>query len=659
MKLNLKILLADKFIRGTFVLTAVTFLSSALNYLVHPLLTRRLTIPEYGDYQALLSFLTVLGIISVVISTAFTKEFSILSASAPEEIRSLRRRASSRLFYVGLILFALVAASSVFLNKLFKISQSTTIIITALSLVCAFPLVVNRALLTGRQYFSALSLNNFLDAFSRLALVAILVVFWPLGLIGASFALGLSGLLPFIISFWQIKKVGLPSVAKDFSGSFKKIWHYGFLVLWFTVLTQFFYNFDMLFVKSFFSPEEAGLYGALLTIGRIVFFIGGAVPIVMFPVVANLKQDESLRKYKVLGKSLALMTALAVPTAAFIALFPTLVIRIVVGVKYLSLAVYLPTFAFVILLLTLLTVLAQYFLALSKRRGLLVLTAAAAGEIILLLLFHDNIWSVVYSLLFVFGAASLALLILFFNDYRAAREKLKEGILNIKKMENQEGNKTKNKIDLKILKAELVSMIREFYPYFLGFYILALLISLWSRTWQSFFYWPAFHGAIIFFTILFISSFIRSIINFFIVNSREKILKILFSLIRGGLRKSFFWIRRKLRSIKRRDWLKVFVIVVVLAGALFRDIDPFEFLILLYALISFLFILNSRWSAGIALVFLIICPVSLILKERTALAETFAIYAYYFLIIAVLTQIRELWRENKRKITANIEENNN
>jgi O-antigen/teichoic acid export membrane protein len=180
----------------------------------------------------------------------------------------------------------------------------------------------------------------------------------------------------------------------------------------------------MLAVKSFFNPETAGLYGALLTIGRIIFFIGAAVPLVMFPVIASLKQDESLRKYQVLGKSLVLMTILAVPPVAFIALFPQLSIKIVVGAKYLSIAPYLPTFTIVILLLTLLTVLAQYFLALAKRRSLIILTAAAVAEIILLFIFHNNIWSIIYSLIFVFGAASLALLALVLSGYLKAKKKL-------------------------------------------------------------------------------------------------------------------------------------------------------------------------------------------------------------------------------------------
>ncbi|MCX6794957.1 MAG: oligosaccharide flippase family protein [Candidatus Falkowbacteria bacterium] len=421
MKLNFRQSLSDKFIRGTFWLTAVSFISSAFNYFVHPILTRHLTIAEYGDFQALLSFATIIGIIGAVVATVLTKEISLLNTARPEEINALRRRASSRLLFVGLAVLALIIIFSGPLNNLFKISEPAVLVISSLSLLYIFSLVVNRATLTGVQAFSALSLSNLLDAVGRLALVILLVVIFPWGLLGAAYSLSFASLAAFLISFWQIKKLKLPAAVAGFKPSLRTMWRYALLVLWFTALYQFFYNFDMLLVKSFFSPEEAGLYGALLTIGRIIYFVGGSIPLVMFPVLAGLQGDKSSRRYKVLGKSLLLMSGLTIPAYLIISLWPEFIIRIVVGVKYLSIAPYLPGFALVMLFLTLLMVLSQYFLALAKRRGLVVLTLAALGEIILLMFWHDNIFEIIRSLGLVFGGASLALIILLVSDFRRAR----------------------------------------------------------------------------------------------------------------------------------------------------------------------------------------------------------------------------------------------
>jgi len=213
-------------------------------------------------------------------------------------------------------------------------------------------------------------------------------------------------------------------------------------------------------------------------------------------------------------------------------------------------------------------------------------------------------------------------------------------------MSDKIAGKNKEKIDRKLLGAELAGKVREFYPYFFGFYLLALFISLWSKIWRSFFFWPAFHGAIAVFTILFIISSRRKILSYFPVNQEKEILKVFFISARGKSRKFFFRVWLKLLSIKKRDWLKITVIVTVLVFALFKSINPLEFLILLYALISFLFVLDSRYAAGVAIAFLIFCPFLLTFK-KDILAQSAAVYAYYFLVITVLTQMRELARDKK------------
>ncbi|MFA5644684.1 MAG: hypothetical protein WC928_04160 [Patescibacteria group bacterium] len=228
------------------------------------------------------------------------------------------------------------------------------------------------------------------------------------------------------------------------------------------------------------------------------------------------------------------------------------------------------------------------------------------------------------------------------------------------------------KINVKILLQEIKKKIQEFYPYFLSFYIFSLFVSIFSKTWKSFFYWPAFHGSIIFFSLLLFLTFkfkfkfrrIFKINRFELKNIfRAGNLKlkqgwkigsfIVIDLVKKTSRQAdrqfrqyLLWLKNKLVRIKRRAWMKIFIIAVILIFALFKEIDVINFLVLLYALISFLFILDSRYSAAAALIFLAACPFLLIFK-KDALAENAAIYAYYFLVITVLTQIIELYRDSR------------
>jgi len=375
-------------------------------------------VAEYGDFQALMSFISLLGIITTVISTTLIREFSVLAEKNSEEMSALRRRAIKFLFLFGFCLFVLIAFGSHFFSQIFKISESFILMVASVGFLYGFPLVVNRAILTGLQKFPELSLNSFLDALSRFVLIVFFVAFLPYKLFGASIALGFSGLVSFCYSFWQIKKLNLPKEKTKSKVSLKKIWRYGSMVLWFTIVSQFFYNFDMLFVKKMFDPESAGLYGALLTIGRIVYFIGGAVPLVMFPVLAGLKDDISQRKFVVLAKSLGLLSVLAVPSALFLTLFPEFVIKVIVGAKYLQLAEYLPVFSWVMLLFTMVLVVSQYFLALSQKTGLIALSFGAVLELVLLSLFHANFWFIIMDLLVVYLLTAMIMAIVCLLDYK-------------------------------------------------------------------------------------------------------------------------------------------------------------------------------------------------------------------------------------------------
>lgn len=228
------------------------------------------------------------------------------------------------------------------------------------------------------------------------------------------------------------------------------------------------------------------------------------------------------------------------------------------------------------------------------------------------------------------------------------------------------------RINRKILQDEIKQRIRDSYLYFLGFYLFSLFLSLFSKIWSGFFYWPAFHWAIFFYTLLFILSFEVKInfkrifktpyINFksnfkirdLYIQRRLEFIGLTqnsFRLVMIQIKKYAQYIYKRLSSLSLHTWLKIFIIAVVLIFAIYYEIEVIDFLILLYALMSILFILDSRYAAGAALVFLISCPFLIIFKED-AVAELSAIYAYYFLIITVIIQIRELKKEgNNNKIS--------
>lgn len=106
---------------------------------------------------------------------------------------------------------------------------------------------------------------------------------------------------------------------------------------------------------------------------------------------------------------------------------------------------------------------------------------------------------------------------------------------------------------------------------------------------------------------------------------------------------------RSLRTVKR-DILKKKLQTILLAMLLILMVMwkfNYEVIVLWMLFLSFLFYgWESRIIAALAFLALISCPFLLIYK-KDALAETMAIYAYYFLVMTVVLQIAEMRKEDK------------
>lgn len=130
------------------------------------------------------------------------------------------------------------------------------------------------------------------------------------------------------------------------------------------------------------------------------------------------------------------------------------------------------------------------------------------------------------------------------------------------------------------------------------------------------------------------------------------ILKIIFIFLIGFLIGLFqipiFFVYGQIQKLTRNDFIKITIMAAILGFALYKGIDIINFLILVYGLASVLFVMEGRISAAIALAFLILTPIFLIIGNSIS-AEKMAVFAYYFLVIAIFTQIREYSRENSKQ----------
>lgn len=105
-------------------------------------------------------------------------------------------------------------------------------------------------------------------------------------------------------------------------------------------------------------------------------------------------------------------------------------------------------------------------------------------------------------------------------------------------------------------------------------------------------------------------------------------------------------------SSRRRFQIKAALSLLAVAGAflLGRNFEYtfFGILILAYFGISLIWSVSSRIAAFLALLFLASCPILLSFKKGD-LAETFAVYAFYFLVITVFQELLLLLKKASKK----------
>jgi len=217
--------------------------------------------------------------------------------------------------------------------------------------------------------------------------------------------------------------------------------------------------------------------------------------------------------------------------------------------------------------------------------------------------------------------------------------------------------------------------IKRIFPYFIAFYLLSLFLAKISPTYKGFFYWPAFNIAILLLVLIYFITIAQSLwskilskiflIKKIKINFRRPNFK--FDGIKLGVKSSFklccrqgrkvcgiffIFLKKIILSLKKLllfiwqkySWMffaKIAIVIIILVLSLYYNITLPNFLTLAYALIAFLFVLDSRYAAGVALLCLAACPILLIYK-KDAIAELFAVYAYYFLVITVVGALIEI-----------------
>ncbi len=134
-------------------------------------------------------------------------------------------------------------------------------------------------------------------------------------------------------------------------------WPVVIVLLCFSILT----NIDVIIVKHFFAPIQAGHYAAAAIFGKIVLFFPGAIAMVMFPKAAELHTLEQ-DPWPVLKKSLLAVAVLCGLVTMSYFFFPVLIVSLLFGSRYYQSIPLMGLFGIAMTIFSLINIIIAYYL---------------------------------------------------------------------------------------------------------------------------------------------------------------------------------------------------------------------------------------------------------------------------------------------------------
>ncbi|GAH48810.1 unnamed protein product, partial [marine sediment metagenome] len=223
---------------------------------------------------------------------------------------------------------------------------------------------------------------------------AFFLVYAGMGINGAMGGVVLGVFAAFLPAFLPLKplfrKQPLPNSRLDSGDVYGYLWPVFLALLCFAILT----NVDMILVKHFFEPLQAGYYSILSLVGKGFISIAIAVSLAMFPRVSEL-HEQNKDSYSTLKKSLLICGLLFGPAVLIFMIFPRFIVGTVFGEKYVLVSPLLRMFSIAVIPFALTNVLINYQLARRNVNFVYYLIPGATFYIAMLLLFHSSLLQVV------------------------------------------------------------------------------------------------------------------------------------------------------------------------------------------------------------------------------------------------------------------------
>jgi len=411
----------NSFLKSNILVLLIANSANVFAYLFQFVLSRYLTVEDYGILNAVNSLGVTVGALMGIIP--------YITAKYVIEFKGNRNRSSLFIYnlsrftlVVFLVLFACILLFTKQITSYLNISDPFPIYILILGMFTGIFLGILLGSLQGLLMYVRASVKGASGAFFKFVFACILVVWCGYSYNGALAAGVLANIVIIVwafviinrhIPFEKPKNTSLPS------GTYKRMLQYalpvGLMGFAIGVIT----NIDIVLVKHYASPVEAGEYSVAAILARIAIFLPGVLLAVLFPQVTQDGKDGKSAVGSVVTVMLLTLLLAGIFTVVIL-LFPKFIISVLFGAKYVGASDVLMIIAPAMALVSVVSVIFNFFVAKHIYSFLYITYFVIIGTGIVILGYtHGSSMEIAKTILY--GIATLTagnILLLFFYYFR-------------------------------------------------------------------------------------------------------------------------------------------------------------------------------------------------------------------------------------------------
>jgi O-antigen/teichoic acid export membrane protein len=359
--------------------------ANVLNYAFYAVVGRIVGVENYGVFSSVIAAVIIFTTPAIIGQTVVAKLAADFHAVG--DAAGLRGFADAVTRFAlalggGLGLAGILLAQP--LARFLNIADPVIIVLAALALAAGIVMWLQRGIFQGTAAFGSFGASNIIEGFTKMIFATAFVLLY--GLRGAFVGLGVGLAATAAFNEWRIR-ARFGAASRRFRADPRRIAisasATGLAVFAITTMLLF----DVILVKHYYGPREAGLYGAAALIGRSFYTVVSFVPTLVLPKASGTLAARR-SPLPLLFSAGAVTLSCCAAALVLLALAPSAVIVAIAGSKFLAAAPLVFPYGCATAALATANVFAMYKIGLHRFDFVLPLLLVMAAEIVSVVVRH-------------------------------------------------------------------------------------------------------------------------------------------------------------------------------------------------------------------------------------------------------------------------------